>query len=439
RDPDVLDTWFSSGLWPIGTLGWPEPTEELKRYFPTSVLVTGFDILFFWVARMMMMQLAVVGEVPFRHVYVHALVRDEKGKKMSKSLGNVLDPLELIDEFGADAVRFTLASMAGMGRDLKLSKDRIAGNRNFATKIWNAFRFAEMNGVFALPPVHGLCTPGARVVHTATANRWILGEAERTRAEVDAALAQFRFNDAANALYAFVWGKVCDWYIEFAKPLFANEETAAETRSAMRLVLDRCLVMLHPFMPFLTEELWQQTGPREKLCAHADWPAPAPGTADPEADREMAWVIDLIEEIRSARAQLRVPAGLHLPMVLTEATPFARAAWSRNEALIRRLARIDGLTEAPAPRGAVTVAVEGAAFALPLEGVIDVAAEKARLARSLERLEKDLGGLRGRLANPKFLDSAPEEVVEETREKLEQGEDEAGRLRSALARLAEVA
>jgi len=439
RDPDVLDTWFSSGLWPIGTLGWPEDTPELRRYFPTSVLVTGFDILFFWVARMMMMQLAVVGDIPFRHVYVHALVRDEKGKKMSKSLGNVLDPLELIDEFGADAVRFTLASMAGMGRDLKLSKDRIAGNRNFATKIWNAFRFAEMNGVFALPPVHDLCTPGARVVQTATANRWILGEAERTRAAVDEALAAFRFNDAANALYAFVWGRVCDWYIEFAKPLFANEETAAETRATMRFVLDRCLVMLHPFMPFLTEELWQQTGPRGKLCAHADWPAPAPGAADPEADREMAWVIDLIEEIRSARAQLRVPVGLHLPIVLTEAGDFARAAWSRNEALIRRLARIDSLTEAPAPKGAVTVAVEDAAFALPLEGVIDVAAEKTRLAKSLERLEKDLGGLRGRLANPKFLESAPEEVVEETREKLEQGEDEAGTLRAALARLAEIA
>jgi valyl-tRNA synthetase len=432
RDPDVLDTWFSSGLWPIGTLGWPENTPELRRYFPTSVLVTGFDILFFWVARMMMMQLAVVGEIPFRHVYVHALVRDEKGKKMSKSLGNVLDPLELIDEFGADAVRFTLASMAGMGRDLRLSKDRIAGNRNFATKIWNAFRFAEMNGVFGLPP-QDVPSPGA------TANRWILGEAARVRAEVDAALAAFRFNDAANALYAFTWGRVCDWYIEFAKPLLADPATAAETRATMRWVLDQCLILLHPIMPFLSEELWQQTGPRHKLCAHADWPAHGAEIADAEADREMAWVIGLIEEIRSARAQLRVPVGLHLPMVLTEATPFARAAWSRNEALIRRLARIDNLTEAPAPKGAVTVAVEGAAFALPLEGVIDVAAEKARLAKSLERLERDLGGLRSRLSNPKFLDSAPAEIVEETREKLEQGEDEAGRLRAALARLAEVA
>ncbi len=439
RDPDVLDTWFSSGLWPIGTLGWPEDTPELRRYFPTSALITGFDILFFWVARMMMMQLAVVGDVPFRTVYVHALVRDEKGKKMSKSLGNVLDPLDLIDEFGADAVRFTLASMAGMGRDLKLSKDRIAGNRNFATKIWNAFRFAEMNGVFDLPPVHGCHTDCVQPVPTATANLWIIGEAARVRAEVDEALGQFRFNDAANALYAFTWGRVCDWYIEFAKPLFANAETAAETRATMRFVLDRCLVMLHPFMPFLTEELWQQTGPRDRLCAHADWPEQAVGTADENADREMSWVISLIDEIRSARAQLHVPVGLHLPMVLTDATPAARAAWARNEALIRRLARIDSLTEAPAPKGAITVAVEGAAYALPLEGVIDVAAEKARLNKTLEKLEKDLGGLRGRLANPKFVESAPEEVVEETREKLELGEAEMGKLRAALARLADAA
>jgi valyl-tRNA synthetase len=428
RDPDVLDTWFSSGLWPIGTLGWPEETEELKKYFPTDVLITGFDILFFWVARMMMMQLAVAGDIPFRTVYVHALVRDEKGKKMSKSLGNVLDPLELIDEFGADAVRFTLTSMAGMGRDLKLSKDRIAGNRNFATKIWNAFRFAEMNGVFELPP-QDLPQP------TATANRWILGEAARVRAETDAALDAFRFNDAANGLYAFTWGKVCDWYIEFAKPLLADPATADETRATMRWSLDQCLILLHPIMPFLTEALWQETGPRAKLCAHADWPTFGQKIADVGADREMAWVIALIDEIRSARAQLHVPVGLQLPMVLTQATEAARAAWARNEALIRRLARIDSLTEAPAPKGAITVAVEGATFALPLEGVIDVAGEKARLAKTLEKLEKDLGGLRGRLGNPKFVESAPEEVVEETREKLAQGEDEAGKLRAALARL----
>ncbi len=434
RDPDVLDTWFSSGLWPIGTLGWPEDTPELKRYFPTSVLVTGFDIIFFWVARMMMMQLAVVGDVPFRTVYVHALVRDEKGKKMSKSLGNVLDPLDLIDEFGADAVRFTLASMAAMGRDLKLSKDRIAGYRNFATKIWNAFRFAEMNGVFGAERMTVRHTSAIRPAHTV--NRWIQGETARTRLAVDEALSAFRFNDAANALYGFVWGRVCDWYVEFAKPLLDGPE-AAETRATMAWVLDQCLLMLHPFMPFVTEELWQITGPRDRLLAHGGWPAYGPEIADESADAEMAWVIRLIEEIRSARAQMRVPVGLKLPLVLVSLDNAGRTALARNRAMIDRLARIDGLTEGAAPKGAVTIPVEGGLFALPLAGVIDLAAEKSRLSKGLEKLDKDIAGLKGRLSNPKFVASAPEEIVGETRETLAEAEEEAGKLRAALARLAE--
>ncbi len=433
RDPDVLDTWFSSALWPIGTLGWPEDTPELARYFPTSTLITGFDIIFFWVARMMMMQLAVVNEVPFRTVYVHALVRDEKGKKMSKSLGNVLDPLELIDEYGADAVRFTLTAMAAMGRDLKLSTARIAGYRNFTTKIWNATRFAEMNGVFIGPRGTGIPAPSH------TVNRWIIGETARVREAVDDALASYRFNDAANALYAFVWGKVCDWYVEFAKPLFDGEH-AEETRDTMAWVLDQCYTLCHPIMPFLTEELWALTAPpsgRARLLVHGDWPTyRAADLLDAAADREMTWVIALIEEIRSARSQMHVPVGLRLPMVLVEADAAARTAWARNEALIQRLARIDGLTEAPAPKGAITIAVEGATFALPLEGVIDVAEERTRLTRALEKLEKDLGALRGRLNNPRFVASAPEEIVEENREKLALGDDEAGKIRAALARLA---
>jgi valyl-tRNA synthetase len=296
RDPDVLDTWFSSGLWPIGTLGWPEETEALRKYFPTSVLVTGFDIIFFWVARMMMMQLAVVGQVPFHTVYVHALVRDEKGKKMSKSLGNVLDPLDLVDEFGADAVRFTLTSMAAMGRDLKLSTQRIAGYRNFTTKLWNAFRFAEMNGVFEPYETHTrpIRNPDAKIA----ANQWIVGETARVRETVDDALAAYRFNDAANALYAFVWGRVCDWYVELAKPLFASEhpETIQETRETMAWVLDQCLILLHPIMPFITEELWGSTGKRAKMLVHADWPTyEAADLVDESASREMAWVISLIE------------------------------------------------------------------------------------------------------------------------------------------------
>ncbi|MCU9849096.1 valine--tRNA ligase [Defluviimonas sp. WL0024] len=435
RDPDVLDTWFSSGLWPIGTLGWPEETDERKKYFPTDVLVTGFDIIFFWVARMMMMQLAVVDQVPFHTVYVHALVRDEKGKKMSKSLGNVLDPLDLIAEYGADAVRFTLTAMAAMGRDLKLSKDRIAGYRNFTTKLWNATRFAEMNGALRRDIGH---TPAIHFSDTShTVNRWIIGETARARLAVDEALAAYRFNDAANTLYAFVWGKVCDWYVEFAKPLMDGDD-AAETRATMAWVLDQCYILLHPFMPFITEELWGQTGTREKLLVHAEWPEYGADFIDETADREMNWVIALIEEIRSARAQMHVPAGLKLPLVMTAMDEKGRAAFARNEPMITRLARLDGMTEGTAPKGAITVPVEGGSFAIPLEGVIDIAEEKARLSKTLEKLEKDLNGLRTRLSNPKFVESAPEEIVEETREKLALGEDEAAKLNAALKRLSEI-
>ena len=434
RDPDVLDTWFSSGLWPIGTLGWPEQTPELARYFPTSVLVTGQDILFFWVARMMMMQLAVVNDIPFHTVYLHGLVRDARGKKMSKSLGNVIDPLEIIDQYGADALRFANASMASLGGVLKLDTQRIAGYRNFGTKLWNACRFAEMNGVW-----DGHVTSATPPAATATANRWIISEAARVRVEVDAALEGYRFDQAATALYAFVWGKVCDWYVEFAKPLF-DGEAAAETRATMGWVLDQCMILLHPIMPFITEELWQTTGTRTKMLVHTDWPAYGEELVDAPAMREMTWAISLIEDIRSARAQMHVPVGLKLDMLQLSLDDAGRTAWARNEALIRRLARIEGLAEAAqAPKGAITIAVEGGTFAIPLEGVIDIAEEKARLSKTLEKLEKDLNGLRGRLSNPAFLASAREEVVDETRDKLEQGEDEAGKLRAALARLAELA
>ena len=433
RDPDVLDTWFSSGLWPIGTLGWPEDTPELKKYFPTSVLVTGFDIIFFWVARMMMMQYAIVGEKPFKDVYVHALVRDEKGKKMSKSLGNVLDPLELIEEYGADAVRFTLTAMAAMGRDLKLSPQRIAGYRNFGTKLWNAARFAEMNGAVG--------HVGKRPEPKATVNRWIIGETGRVREAVDTALANYRFNDAAGALYAFVWGKVCDWYLELSKPLLldGDEATRAETQATMAWVIDQCLILLHPIMPFMTEELWGTLGKRDKMLIHADWPDYDSSLVDPAADREMNWVIDLIEAIRSARAQVHVPVGLYVPLIVTDWDAQARAAWASNEVMIRRLARIGDLTEVDSlPKGCITVAAEGASFGLPLSDVIDVNAEKARLEKTLGKLEKELGGLRGRLSNPKFVESAPEEVVAEARENLSLREEEEGKLRAALTRLAQL-
>ena len=434
RDPDVLDTWFSSGLWPIGTLGWPEKTPELERYFPTSTLVSGFDIIFFWVARMMMMQLAVVDDIPFRDVYVHALVRDEKGRKMSKSIGNVLDPLELIDEFGADALRFTLASMAAMGRDLKLSKDRIAGYRNFGTKLWNAARFAEMNDC---KPVDGFDPKSV----SQTVNKWIIGETAQARLAHDEALSQYRFNDAANGLYAFVWGKVCDWYVEFAKPLFASDDAAviAETRATMAWVIDQCLILLHPTMPFITEELWGEIADRPKMLVHTDWPDYGAELVDAEAAREMTWVISLIEEIRSVRAQMHVPVGLKVQLLQLDLDARGQAAWDNNAAMIERLARISELTHTQTmPKGAVTVAVEGGTFGLPVADLIDVAEEKARLQKLLDKLAKEIGGLKGRVNNPKFVASAPEDVVAEARENLAAREEEEAKIKTAFARLAEL-
>ncbi len=434
RDPDVLDTWFSSGLWPIGTLGWPNWDESTSKYFPTDVLITGQDILFFWVARMMMMQLAVVDEIPFHTVYLHDLVRDEKGKKMSKTTGNVIDPLEIIDEFGADALRFTNAAMASIGGVLKLSKERITGYRNFGTKLWNASRFAEMNGA-----IHG---SSEVPVATQTVNKWIIGETARVRELVDGALEQYRFNDAALGLYAFVWGKVCDWYVEFSKPLImdGDEATKLETQKVMGWVIDQCLIMLHPVMPFITEELWGTLADRSKMLVHADWPTyTSAELVDPAADAEMNWTISLIEGIRSARAQMNVPAGLYVPVVMQEADTNAKSALSHNETLIKRLARIGDITEAAeAPKGSITIPTAGATFALPLAEIIDVDAEKARIEKVLGKLQKELGGLRGRLNNPKFVESAPEEVIEETKGNLALREEEENQLKTALARLQEI-
>ncbi|MCO6364292.1 valine--tRNA ligase [Paracoccus sp. 08] len=426
RDPDVLDTWFSSGLWPIGTLGWPEKTPELERYFPTDVLVTGFDIIFFWVARMMMMQLEVVGDVPFRTVYVHGLVRDEKGAKMSKSKGNVIDPLTLVDAYGADALRFTLTSMAAMGRDPKLGPKAVEVNRNFVTKIWNATRFAEMNGVRG---------GGARPQPAHTVNRWIIGETARILMAVDEALAAYRFNDAATGLYAFVWGKVCDWYVEFAKPLFDGDH-AEETRATMGWVLDQCFAMLHPIMPFVTEELWALTGDRDRMLVHGDWPELGADLIDAEADRQMNWVIALIEGVRSARAQMGVPAGAKLDLVVTEADAAARAALAANGPLIERLARVNPAADGVAGKGMIAVSVQGASFALPIGDVIDVAAETARLQKAEAKLRKDADGLSKRLSNPKFVENADAEVIEETTGKLAALEDDIARLQAALAQLA---
>ena len=440
RDPDVLDTWFSSGLWPIGTLGWPEDTPELKKYFPTSDLITGQDILFFWVARMMMMQLAVVGEVPFNTIYLHGLVRDANGKKMSKSTSNVIDPLDIIDEYGADALRFTNAAMASLGGALKLDTSRIAGYRNFGTKLWNACRFAEMNGAFGTDAVHTGGVQDLYANHTSlSVNKWIIGETSKVLAEVDDALSNYRFNDAADALYKFVWGKVCDWYVELSKPLLLDGTDAekAECQQVMNWVLTQSLILLHPIMPFITEELWGLMGKDGLLC-HTDWPELGDDLVDADAASEMLWVIQIIENIRSTRAQMNVPAGLYVPLIQVEADDAAKTAWANNEALIKRLARVDALTVGDAPKGSLTVGTKGATFALPLADIIDVDAEKARITKSLGKVEKEANGLRGRLGNPKFAENATAEVVDEAKANLALRTEEIAQLSAALVQLNEI-
>jgi valyl-tRNA synthetase len=430
RDEDVLDTWFSSALWPFSTLGWPEETTELKRHYKTDVLVTGFDIIFFWVARMMMMGLHFMKEVPFHTVYIHALVRDEKGQKMSKSKGNVIDPLELIDAYGADALRFTLAAMAAQGRDIKLAKSRVEGYRNFGTKLWNAARFAEMNGVAHDPDYDPLA---ARV----TVNRWIAGETARTEARVRQALGEYKFNEAAGALYQFVWNVFCDWYLELIKPILTgtDEQAKAETRATAAWVLDQILMLLHPFMPFVTEELWQQTGTRKEWLIETSWPD-YKGLGDVQADAEMEWVIRFISEVRSVRAEMNVPAGAKIACVMVSANSETRRRADAWENEIMRLARLSSIGfEDQVPKASAQIVLEEATVALPLEGVIDFAAEKARLGKELEKIAKDMAAIEGRLGNPGFVAKAPPEVLEESRERKAELTARQAKVNEALARL----
>ncbi|MBO0754533.1 MAG: valine--tRNA ligase [Bradyrhizobiaceae bacterium] len=432
RDEDVLDTWFSSALWPFSTLGWPDETPELRRYYPTDTLVTGFDIIFFWVARMMMMGLQFMQQVPFSVVYIHALVRDEKGAKMSKSKGNVIDPLHLIDDYGADALRFTLAAMAAQGRDIKLSTARVEGYRNFATKLWNACRFAEMNGCVT---VKGF---DPKSVHD-TLNRWIAHETAKAVAEVTVGIETYRFNEAANALYRFVWNVFCDWYLEFAKPVLLGSDSDAkgETRAMVAWVRDEILKLLHPFMPFITEELWRVTaesGPaREQLLVLASWPQ-LDGLANEQAEGEIGWVIDLITAIRSVRAEMNISSAI--PLVLAGVSKKTKARAERWAEFIKRLARVSDVTFANgAPKGAVQLVVRGETAALPLKGVIDVAAERARLEKEMAKVTADIRRIDAKLSNPDFLKRAPEEVVDGEREKREEAAARQAKIVEALERL----
>ncbi len=434
RDEDVLDTWFSSALWPFSTLGWPDETPELARYYPTDALVTGFDIIFFWVARMMMMGMHFMKEVPFRTVYIHALVRDEKGAKMSKSKGNIIDPLELIDRYGADALRFTLAAMAAQGRDIKLATSRVEGYRNFATKLWNACRFAEMNGCATLPGFE------PHEVEE-TLNRWIGHEAARATREVTEAIEAYRFNDAANAVYRFVWNVYCDWYLELCKPVLMGPDSPAktETQAMVAFVRDQILALLHPFMPFVTEELWRVTAEggvaRDGLLALAPWPLLI-GLEDDAAEAEIGWVVDVITAIRSVRTEMNIAPAMQIPMVLAGTAGGTHARAQRWGEVIRRMAKIADISVADAPpAGAVQLLVRGETVALPLRGLLDLAAETARLEKEKARAEAEINRIDAKLANADFIARAPEEVVEADREKREEAVARRAKTVEALERL----
>jgi valyl-tRNA synthetase len=437
REEAVLDTWFSSALWPFSTLGWPEETPELERYYPTDVLVTGFDIIFFWVARMMMMGLHFMKEVPFHTVYIHALVRDEKGAKMSKSKGNIIDPLELIDRYGADALRFTLAAMAAQGRDIKLATSRVEGYRNFATKLWNACRFAEMNGCATLP---GFEPDEVEE----TLNRWIGHETARAVSEVTAAIEAFRFNDAASAVYRFVWNVYCDWYLELSKPVLMGADSPAktETQAMVAFARDQILALLHPFMPFVTEELWGVTAEggvtRESLLALAPWPLLA-GLEDEAAEAEIGWVVDVITAIRSVRTEMNVKPAMQIPMVLAGTAAEISERARRWSDVIKRMAKIADISSADAPpAGAVQLLVRGDMVALPLKGIIDLGAEKARLEREKAKAEAEINRIDAKLSNPDFIARAAEEVIEADREKREEAVARRAKIVEALERLRQV-
>ncbi|RAL98622.1 valine--tRNA ligase [Agrobacterium sp. MS2] len=441
RDEDVLDTWFSSALWPFSTLGWPEQTPELARYYPTNVLVTGFDIIPFWVVRMMQMGLHFMKDdagnpvEPFSTVYIHALVRDKNGQKMSKSKGNVIDPLELIDEYGADALRFTLAIMAAQGRDVKLDPARIAGYRNFGTKLWNATRFAEMNGVKRDP--HFLPETASLTI-----NRWILTELANTARDVTAALENFRFNDASGILYRFVWNQFCDWYLELLKPVFGgdDEKAKSESQACAAYVLDEIYKLLHPFMPFMTEELWAHTAgegkERDDLLCLTDWPEPE--FRDDAAAAEINWLIDLVSGVRSTRAEMNVPPGATASLVVVGANTSTEARLDRHAAAIRRLARADEIRAADvAPKGSAQIIVGEATICLPLGNLVDLAAEKARLEKAIGKVDAEMERIDKKLSNEKFVANADPEVVAAERERKAELEIQLASLRTALTRVSE--
>ncbi len=434
RDEDVLDTWFSSALWPFSTLGWPDETPELQKHYKTDVLVTGFDIIFFWVARMMMMGLHFKQEVPFHTVYIHALVRDEKGAKMSKSKGNVTDPLELADKYTADALRFTLSAMAAMGRDIKLSESRVGGYRNFATKLRNATRFCEMNECFTV----GAFNPAeAKLPLT----QWLVGETYRAKEAITASLEAYRFNDASNAVYQFIWDGFCDWFIELAKPILQGEDEAAkiEVQAAAQWGLQNALKLLHPFMPYVTEELWQEIKPADatvKFLMLETWPQIPEDVLNKDADAEINWVIKAITIIRSVRSEMNVPAGSKIPLIVSASNDLTQERLTRHEDVLKRLARLDTVSvQNNFPEGAIQSIVDEAVFAIHLNEVIDIAAEADRLKKEIAKVEQEIAKISGKLGNKGFLEKAPDAVIEENKSRLQDEQSKLEKLETALSRL----
>lgn len=434
RDEDVLDTWFSSALWPFSTLGWPEKTPELQRYYPGDVLVTGFDIIFFWVARMMMMGIHFMGDVPFKKVYIHALVRDAKGQKMSKSKGNVIDPLDLIEKYGADALRFTLTAMAAQGRDIKLSEERVEGYRNFATKLWNAARFCEMNDCLPKPGFDP-----ASVKHPV--NQWIIAQVKDCQGNIDKAMSDYKFNAAADAIYSFAWNTFCDWYLEFTKPLLngTDETVKAEVQGTTGWVIDQILTLLNPFMPYFSEELYAKIATREsgERLLSASWPDYSALTVNTESAERINWLKRLISEIRSVRADMNVPAGARLTLLVKDASAATKEALTLYQPIISQMARIDkvDLIATAPPKGSVQAIVDEATIALPIADIIDLDKERERLRKQIAKLEQNIDKLSAKLKDDKFVSNAPEEIIAEQKARVAEDQAVRNKLSAALKQL----
>ena len=435
RDEDVLDTWFSSALWPFSTLGWPDKTPELHKYYPGDVLVTGFDIIFFWVARMMMMGIHFMGEVPFKKVYIHALVRDAKGQKMSKSKGNVIDPLEIIEKYGADALRFCMTAMAAQGRDVKLSEERIEGYRNFATKLWNATRYCEMNG----------CNPNFDFTPdqaNETVNKWIIGELLNTKKDIERHLADYRFNDAANTIYQFVWGTFCDWYLEFTKPMLgegnSNDSLKQETRDTIGWMLDQILVLLNPFMPFITEELYESIAvrPKDQLLMGQKWPDYDTKLYQASSAEEINWLIKMVTEIRSVRSDMNVPVAAKVRLLMKDASGVTVARLQTYDEILRRMARLESITVSnEVPKGSIQTVVNEATLVLPIAEIIDLDKERERLNKEIGKLAANIEKIDQKLADEKFVANAPADIIAEQKSRRADNETMLNKFSSALKQL----